>query len=493
MLNILVTNINSSEQSKYYFGLVCTIAISIGLFLSIIQPGYLLTDGGIFSAIALKDLNDGALYLDAWENKPPAIFFLIELFFIIIPHYVYALFILSFLAIISIGICLYYLIYTYINSFFTSLFITCIALYFTIKENTIGDGLYTEIYGTLCILLSMVFMEMYSYNKKLKLSLVSALFLGLAPWFKEPFFILCLPLLVLYSKTLLEKKRRIYFLLSALIPAVCFTILLLLKGSFGSFIDMILYNFQYLNSEENTGFTLKINNYYTVLISPLLALSLLVCLMVYKTIIDIRTRHNTILYLILFAISVYFVLVSPYNFGHYYFPSFALFFIVISKIYQNYTLISGQNFKIPLILILLYSMYKIDNIEKPKFKYQIEVYKPDKISSYLKNKKEKTLFVEYVAASEYYVKSGLIYPTYLPVGLPVHFLENQSGIQNRNKIEKELTTNRPDYIISTYTPSYFTWKFSKPLYNEELYEKIDSIHESDKNVIYLWELRENRP
>lgn len=490
MLNIFVTNINSSEQSKFYFGLVCTIAISIGLFLSIIQPGYLLTDGGIFSAIALKDLNNGTLYIDSWENKPPAIFFLIELFFILIPNNVYALFILALLAIISIGICLYYLIYTYINSFFTSLFLTCIALYFTIKENTIGDGLYTEIYGTLCILLSMVFMEMYSKNKNIKLNILSAIFLGLAPWFKEPFFILCLPLLVLYFKTLLDKKIRIYFLLSTLIPAICFIILLLFKGSFGAFIDMILYNFQYLNSEENSTFTLKVNNFYDVIISPLLALTLLVCLMIYKTIIDTRTRYNTILYLILFAISVYFVLVSPYNFGHYYFPSFVIFFVVISKIYQNYTIISGQNFKIPLILILLYSMYKIDNIKKPKFKYQIEVYKPDKISSFLKNKFGKTLFVEYVAASEYYVKTGLIYPTYLPVGLPVHFLENQNGIQNRNKIEKELTTKRPDYIISTYTPSYFTWKFSKPLYNEELYEKIDSINETDKNVIYLWELRE---
>lgn len=490
MLNIFVTNINSSEQSKFYFGLVCTIAISIGLFLSIIQPGFLLTDGGIFSAIALKDLNNGTLYIDAWENKPPAIFFLIELFFILIPNNVYALFILALLAIISIGICLYYLIYTYINSFFTSLFLTCIALYFTIKENTIGDGLYTEIYGTLCILLSMVFMEMYSKNKKLKLHILSAIFLGLAPWFKEPFFILCLPLLVLYFKTLLDKKIRIYFLLSTLIPAVCFTIFLLLKGSFGAFIDMILYNFQYLNSEENSTFTLKVNNFYNVLISPLLALTLLVCLMIYKTVIDARTRYNTILFLILFAISVYFVLVSPYNFGHYYFPSFVIYFVVISKIYQNYTIISGQNFKIPLILIILYSMYKIDNIEKPKFKYQIDDYKPDKISSYLKNKNGKTLFVEYVAVSEYYAKTGLIYPTYLPVGLPVHFLENQNGIKNRNKIEKELTTKRPDYIISTYTPSYFTWKFSKPLYNEELYEKIDSINETDKNVIYLWELRE---
>lgn len=70
MYKALTLNIEKNDPFKFYFGLIACFIVTIGIFLSFIHLGDLKTDGSIFAAVALKDLNGGTLYINAWENKP---------------------------------------------------------------------------------------------------------------------------------------------------------------------------------------------------------------------------------------------------------------------------------------------------------------------------------------------------------------------------------------------------------------------------------------
>ncbi len=489
MLNIFISNTGNSDRSKFYFGLIAVLIMTAGFFLSVIQVGNIHTDGGIFSAVALKDLNGGTLYNDAWENKPPAIFFLTELFLTVIPDHVMALFIMPAVAFAATAICLYILIYRYIGSFFTSTIFTVLTLYFTIHKNNIGDGLYTEIYGFLFILISMVFSEQYSSSKKNYNLYLSAFSLGISPWFKEPFILLCLPLILIAFRQLQSIKIKSLYLFFCVIPGLMFLLILFFNGALSAYADTLKYNLSYISSEEKTSVIVKLNEYRDFLIMPVFALFLLFCLMSYKTITNEKTRNESLLYLVLLALSVCFVLLSPHNFGHYYYPSFVLFFLLTAKIWQLFTQVNGPVLKLPLLIICLYYIYSNDQWKADKMKFQITPYKPDKIVSFLRGEKGKTLFVEYVVKSDYYIKSGLIYPTWLPVGLPVHFLETEQGRKNRKRIWDELNRQKPDYLITTNTPSYFSWFLPDPGFYEKNYIKTDSILAQGELPVYLWKLK----
>lgn len=463
--------------------------MTAGFFLSIIQAGIIHTDGGIFSAVALKDINGGKLYTDAWENKPPAIFFLTELFLTIIPDNVLALFIMSALATAVTAICLYLLIYRYIRTFFTSTIFTVLSLYFTIHKNNFGDGLYTEIYGMLFILLSMVLSERYVVSKKNYHLYLSAFLLGISPWFKEPFILLCLPLILIGFRQLQGIKIKSLYLLFFVLPGLAFLAVLYFKGELSGFTDTLVYNLSYISSEEKTSVIVKLNEYREYLIMPVFVLFILFCVMAYKTLTNEKTRNECLLYLLLLALSVCFVLLSPHNFGHYYYPSFVLFFLLTAKIWQLYTQVSGEVLKLPFLIICLYYIYSNDQWKSDKMKFQITPYKPDKIISFLRAEKGKTLFVEYVVKSDYYIKSGLIYPTWLPVGLPVHFLDTEQGRKNRKRIWSELNNQKPDYLITTNTTSYFSWFLPDPEFYEKNYIKTDSMITPGELPVYLWKLK----
>ena len=102
------------------------------------------------------------------------------------------------------------------------------------------------------------------------------------------------------------------------------------------------------------------------------------------------------------------------------------------------------------------------------------------------------MFVDYVVKGDYYIKSELIYPSFLPVALPIHFGENTSGLENRERIWQELSKNPPDFLITTYTTSYFSWFLPDSKFYENNYFKIDSIQPENDNVLYLWKHKSNK-
>lgn len=492
MLKISFSNTANPEPAKFYFGLASVLLISSGLFLAVIQPGDVYTDGGIFTAVALKDLSGGTLYVDAWENKPPAIFYLLELFMLAIPEPVYAVFTMAFAAFMATSLSLYILIQKYLKSIMASVLFTAITLYFTLFRNNIGDGLYTEIYGTLCILISLVFMERYAENGKSSFALASAFSLGLAAWFKEPFLLMCLPVLLIHFKILKTRRLRFKYVISAAAPGILIIMLLFVQGALPAFIASIEYNFGYLQPENAVSAATKRNDYYLNLISPVKGLMLLFCLLVYRNLKHIKTQADMLLYLLLLASSTVFVFMSPYNFGHYYYPSFVLLFVVIAKSFQLHASNRPDSFGLIIILMCLYTIYRIDQEYRPQFTFKIRPYQANRIGAFLKKQKGKTLFSDYVVRSDVYIKTGLMYPTFLPVALPVHFSETPEGLKNRERIWRELSTNPPDFLLTTYTTSYFSWYLPETDFYTKNYEKADSFQESGKEILYLWKRRSIR-
>ncbi|MBL7836573.1 MAG: glycosyltransferase family 39 protein, partial [Bacteroidetes bacterium] len=181
--------------------------LSSGLVLSFIQPGTIITDGGIFSSIAYKDLNGGTLYVDAWENKPPGIFYLIELFMLVIPEPVYAVFILSVLALVGLSLLVYTFIFNSTNSLSASLSLGTIGSAIILFKPNCGDGLYTEIYGTLSLVGAMILIHKLNLTGKTKYLNYSLILIGLSIWFKEPFVLISIPIILyIFSKGHFKNK-----------------------------------------------------------------------------------------------------------------------------------------------------------------------------------------------------------------------------------------------------------------------------------------------
>jgi hypothetical protein len=483
---LLITSFKSTySRPKLIFGLLASVVMSTGLFLAQVQPGTIDIDGGIFSAVAFKDLHGGTLYLDAWENKPPGIFYLMEFFYLLVPDDIYALFVMGLLAMTGFALCLFYLFYRYLESLLTALLCIGVALYFTIYPNNIGDGLYTEIYGTLCLVGSLVFFERYRINPSALKLVLTGILAGTSYWFKEPFILPFAALMAYYAYLLNNRDEILKLLLSSIIPSLIFFLLLWSGGSLKAFIDTFLYNFHYTSGGVSNNYPLKFSDFFHNLIEPVFGLSLLLIYIIFKNISDKRTRNEAMIWLMIWISAAFFVFISPYNLGHYYFPAFVLFFILLAKQFALFKSVQYP-LTLPLIILLVYYIFQIDKTAEPNFKYHITAYQPDNISKRILADKNATLFVDYVSVGNYYIKTQKNHHAFLPVGLRVHFDTSETGRNNTARIWKDLSVKPPDYLITTFTTAYFSWHLPDTKFYEKNYEKIDSVFPENEHVIYLW-------
>lgn len=489
MLVTFSTLNKTPENQKYLFGLIATIFIACGLILNVIQPGFLLTDGGIFGAVAYKDLNGGTLYLDAWENKPPGIFYLIECFMLVIPDPVYAVFVLAFSGLLTLSILVYTFLFRSFKSLSLTLLINGLAMYFILHANNIGDGLYTEIYGCIFLLAGLVAGQSYSRkNSKTKLAL-SYVFLGFSFWFKEPFFISSVIgafLVYLDSKRLFNIFQSLAWFIA---PSIFFILILFTQGALNGFLEMLSYNVSYIGGETQTSIKVKFNNLYENLLVLIPTPLLLALYMAYKGLSDRQERLSLILKCLLFLSTFLHISLSPYNFGHYYLPFFTFTFIFIGYAYESMK-DNAKSLKVPLILLSIFTIYQFDDKHRYERKYEITGYQADRIVERLRTEKDMKLFVDYVNRVDLYLKARKVPPTFVPVALPVHFQEDARGLENRKKIYSEIENSKPDYVITTFTTAYFSWFMPNSPYYENNYEKVDSLPQANENIIMLWKRKD---
>ncbi len=457
------------------------IVVNTGLVLNLFQPGVIDVDGGIFSAVAYKDLHGGTLYLDAWENKMPGVFYVLELFYFLFPSPIYANFIITFLLFLVFSIGFYLISFHFTKSIIISIITEIVFLVLFIHHSFVGDGLSTELFASACLILSLTCLYYPFRLFKIKNLHFSAFFCGISIWFKEVF--LPLALIVFVFIWLQSKNKKI--LLSFLIPSILFSFILLLQGTFIGFIDSIAYNFEYVSKGEKINYTEKINMVFQSIIAPLIALlfySIYAAILLFKT-----KRKEILLYLSFIPASLLLFFISPYSFGHYLIPTVVFLFISILGIIK----LSIEN-KMPLTLLyvsLLISAYALNKQRDVNLVYRISEFKHDAISKKLSEDKDGTLFIDFVDAVPYYIKSNKKHHAFLPVPLRVHFEDNATGILNRNRLWKELSENPPKYLITNFSTSYTYWHLPHNGFYKKKYEKTDSVLDKNKEWVYLWQLK----
>jgi hypothetical protein len=485
-LQFTFQNLNNQQSpDKQWFGVIVSIILGLGFFLSFAQPGYILTDGGIFGAVAFKDIHGGTLYINAWENKPPGIFYLIELFYLIIPNPVYALFVLALLSAMYFGYLLFNIAYLNFQSLILSLTFVIPALFFTIFANNYGEGLYTEIYGTLCLLTSIYFHLLSKNNENKKYKILALVFSASAFWFKEPFAIVCLPLMSMllyqYNKEIKWYKSILYLAL----PSLFFSLLLLINGSFIAFLKVIQYNLSYTNAEKMVSNQEKLRLMYIDCFDAIKWVLFSVAFLSFQNLKEKSKRFETLMNLGILIAALFFIFVSPYNLGHYQLPLFALCFVVFSNVYSVYEG-TKKNSKWLYVVLMAITMYNIDSQYIPKLKFQISPYKENQIVQKLKSEKAATLFVDDVTHADYYVKTLKNHPAFLPVGLIVHFENAQFGKKNHEKIWGQLNQKKADYLLTGVGTAKFSWSLPDTKFYVNNYYIIDSCIEQNAEKIYLW-------
>ncbi len=482
-------NNNKPSQSKIWFAYLSLGLISVFLLLSFLQPGYLEIDGSIFSSVALKISKGGTLYVDAWDNKPPGIFYLIALFYAFVPNNVYALFVMSYIFLIINVFCLFFLIQRALQTVLFSVLFCSIALVFILNHNIIMDGLFTEIYGTAFVLSSWVFLIVYQEKRKNKFLYLSFLLLGFSFWFKEPFIFVALALLAYYFFKIKQNKLFFKGFLFFLMPSGFFVVLLLINHSLLPFIEIIKYNFYYIEDDKGVNYMVKVDSYVKHLLRYFYIWMVPLFLFLFRIINEKKHFLETVLLLGIFLSSTLFVFISPYDFGHYYFPSFVLFFLIIVKFQELFNLLNRSNILI-FYALTVYTLYKINDLNLAQFKYEMEPYKEDVITQHLKKEKNKTLFVAFVEQGSYYVKSDCVFPTFLPLELPLHFRDNLKGKQNSVRFWKNLRTNHPDYIIKNYAEPHFDWYIADSNFITLNYHLVDSSVVNSNRKAFLYRLNQ---
>ncbi len=483
---ISFTNLPKTEDNKkFYFGLIACLIIATGLILYFIQPGVMYTDGGIFSAVAYKDLKGGTLYVDAWENKPPGIFYYIEIFLILIPNKVYALFFMVYISLMVLSASIYIYLFNQFKSLSLTLIFGSIALAYTIYKNNVGDGLYTEIYGILFIMVGLAISSFYNTHQRRITEFLPLVFFGCSFWFREPYILIALVASIIHLRQIQVRKKLWQYVVFFSLPSILFLSILYITGSLTAFVEMLEYSLFYASQSEVVSLKVKFNDFYVLF--GYHNLSLIFFLIYSVTIIyKYKTAQlDFILYLLLFFTSIALVIISPHNFGHYYFPVFVMFFVSIASIY-GLLLRNGVELKWPMIIISAFAFYNINYLQCGKLKFELVQYEEDRITKLLKQSPSKTLFVDYVDKSDYYIKAKKVPITFVPVALPIHFKEDKFGLENRKRIYKEIMDQKPDFLITTYTTAYFSWFFPESEYYNKHYQKIDSISKVDENIVILW-------
>ena len=484
-----VSNLFKSSKSNFYFGVLASLIVGLGLFLSFIQPGFIDIDAGIFSAVALKNLNNGGLYISTWENKPPGLIYLMQALFFLFSNKVYALFFLAMFGASAISVGVYLLYYKYFESLLIAVLFTTFSLAIIIQPQFFGDGLYTEILGAIFILFALVF---YDYKSDISNSnyFICAVLAGSSFWFKEPFILAAIVIAFLLFVKIKNQKERLWLFFWFCVPSIFFILLLFLNGSLTAFVETIIYNFSYVNDTSKTSFSEKWSLLNQFLFQPVFAVSIAFLVLLYLNLKKGKEILEIVFFILLLISSSGLFMLSPYSFGHYYLPFIIIFFIVFAKLFAIYKKeVKTVNYLL-LGLVLYLSYNTIIDLRQPNFVYKITRYEPDRIAQKLLVHRDKTLFIDYVNKTEYYVKGNMVHHAFLPAPLPVHFQTNSKiGQGNIQRIWTEMNAPKADFLITTNTPAYFYWSLPNHYFYEEFYEKIDSIHKKDENVVYLWQLK----
>lgn len=115
-------------------------------------------------------------------------------------------------------------------------------------------------------------------------------------------------------------------------------------------------------------------------------------------------------------------------------------------------------------------------------------YEEDAFTKVLKTDQKATLFIDHVAASEYYIKSDKVFTTFMPAPIGIHFTNSEAGNVRLHKMYTELHNTPPVFIITNESCSEMLHKFPDPNFYQTHYQKLDSTTKFGEKI-YLWKLK----
>ncbi len=315
--------------------------------------------------------------------------------------------------------------------------------------------------------------------------MISGLLAGFSFWMKEPFLFVALPVLILLLVKSRDLKTMLRLLAFAGAPSVFFVIILGLSGSLAGFIRTMVYNFSIVGTDLQISKMDQLEVLWENILGPLLIPVLIFLIYAFRSLFKKETRAPLIFNFSLLATGLAFIMISPEKFNHYYLPFLVIFFYCLASLLHY----EKKYFNTPRLLIyilLLYFMKKTDDEHHRPFKMWFEAYQEDNITKQLKQDASKTLFIDLVGASEYYIKGEKVFPAFIPVPVAIHFNDSEPGVKNRERIYDELRKNLPDYLIIGESSSYMYWHLPDPKLYYGNYEKTDSAVVRYNKKVVLW-------
>ena len=469
-----------------------------------------LNDGGTFIAIADMMHQGAGLYSQVWDNKAPGIFFLHALFqFFAEP--VSAAIALRICFVLLLHLSLFYLIATSLRRALLLLFFTPIFWNIVFNTTNFYSGDYTEFYGMVCILMSLL--PLFSVQAKHWKAIIAGSFCALAVLIKEPFIFLAGIVFIYTLHTYWSHKKRIlFFLLGACTPLFLFCVYLTIHKAWPHYLGYLSFAMEYSGRAtpvDARQFLLR--NYQEILVKfPAFTFGIIIAALSCLDRKWLKQYRNLPLVLYgLLATSMLFVYLGQQPYDHYLLPFLmpSSFFVLLGFQWLLWRLPEQLQHakalkvaRIALLLCLLFLSYTPVSQGFSQFyneKYRVQLTAKQEKETFLgKISPNERLYVEHEGVGRFYTytQSKVIWK--YPCPYPVFFgtvSPTPSEMQRRNELVRAFTQSPPDAVLSRthYGPAFAYAKLWDYIYAH--YTEADSFTSCEGETLVIWRKKRSTP
>lgn len=485
-------NLVRDRRVKHLFSGLALIALVLSLLLPY-RDISLAIDSSIFAAVGLHLNHGGVLYRDAWDHKPPVVFFLNALALRLGGESHTAIRDLQTLFACGIGLTFYMLVCSIFRSIGIALFASILFLLTFYHPILFGGGNFTEEYGAFFVLWGVLGIAYWSFSGRRRgrwVLLISGVGFGLAVLTKEPFVLSFFPWLayvVFLSRGGWSGRfaNALLLVIGGLLPGVIPLAYFHKHHALNSWIEVIEYGFQYTDRFSDESVVEK-------MVEGLLRVNDLIF-------------SNSILLIFFFLLGVSSLSRPRLLRRTHFFPLFTVYWVVFDF---AATTLSGLFFlhyylrMVPSVVVLSASggSYLLRGMKSQPSKGiwamgslivffglidftlpgMLADYPPlpkeaaeDPVLDYLNNHRKPgdTLWTSNGYAAKYYLMTGMLSPTrYL--GVFTHHLETGASRQiDQSRVDRiyaDLTESPPEFMVGgnilrppLYRPEFLQWLESR--------------------------------
>ncbi len=442
------------------------------------------------------------LYTEVWDAKPPGVYMLNALALAVFGVSQSSIWILQYLNGIA-QIAMIYLIasrlseHRYLPSISSLLFV--LVLY---TSPIYQGGNFTEEYANTFLLAGILFSLRFAKSPKaVELFVASALF-ACATFFKEPYLFSAIPwliwLIIRCASDIKPVKRVFLVTLGGLLPYIVLALFLIWNDALLGYWKHLVYNHAY-SKYEAIPFLERLSKSYDffweVLKGRMIWVGYLTTLFVVSILFN-KGLHRQIGIVLLFEfiLGIYSVSMSGYQFQHYLlqlFPSVVLCTMLVldqfgKRIPQRFFSSTLATF----FILIFYTGYiniknSSGNVDSPS-SITFDREDTEIIASYINDRKtaDSRLFVEDIANTDLYLKTGLISDQYIPVNFFSFFVvPDQYGYERGEKYVNSFYDHPPQFIVQSKRKGMLTQHQQLNIWFKENYLEVSRL-ESESLSLY---------